>query len=144
MFNTECPICFDNLCFDNLNDKKPIILRCKHRICVECFKEWNKLKNTCPICRESIRRVFKIIFVVKKKRKTNKHIGFIDIKHSIGIKYHNKEFVFPYNELKNMKIFRNVLILNFVKNNKKIQFKLHYQRYVINHIYNMIYAICSK
>lgn len=144
MFNTECPICFDNLCFDNLNDKKIITLRCKHRICVECLKEWNKLKNTCPMCRESIRHVFKIIFFVKKKRKTYKHIGFIALKGTIGIKYCDKEFIFYYNELKNMKILRNLLILNFVKNNKKIQFKLNHQRYVINHIYNMIYAICSQ
>ena len=138
MFNTECPICFENL-----NDKKIITLRCKHRICFECLKEWNKVKNTCPICREPIKRVFKIIFV-EKKRKKNKYIGFIAIKHSIGIKYHNKEFIFSYNELKNMKMLRDLLILNFVKDNKKIQFKLNHKRYMINHIYNLIYTICSQ
>jgi hypothetical protein len=145
MFNIECPICFEDL-----TEKKILTLHCKHKICFDCFKEWYKMKNTCPICRKPLRRVFKILFLDSKSKSRIKFfnkktitIGFISLKEIIGIKYEKKKFIFEYNELKNMKILRNILILNFVKNSKKIQFKLHHQRYILNHIYNVIFNMCS-
>ena len=148
MFNIECPICLEDL-----TEKKILTFNCKHKICFDCLKEWYKMKNTCPICRKPLRRVFKILILDSKsksrikflnKNKKLMAVGLISLKKIIGIKYEKNEFIFEYKELKNMKILRNVLILNFVKNRKKIQFKLHHQRYVLNHIYNSIYNICSQ
>lgn len=47
MYNSECPICYDNL------DKKiHLPFNCNHRICLECN---DSLENReCPLCRAEI------------------------------------------------------------------------------------------
>jgi hypothetical protein len=47
----DCPICFIN--------KDMIEISCgKHKVCLDCWKQWsetgNKIPLTCPLCRESI------------------------------------------------------------------------------------------
>lgn len=42
----ECPICKDE-------EKKTFMTTpCKHKFCMECWNEWKKMSNSCPMCRQ--------------------------------------------------------------------------------------------
>jgi hypothetical protein len=43
----ECQVCMNNIDTENMT-----ILRCGHKFCKECIKEWGKTNPTCPICRK--------------------------------------------------------------------------------------------
>ena len=43
----DCPICHDTI-------KNATICSCVHHFCYDCITSWCKLKNTCPVCNESI------------------------------------------------------------------------------------------
>ena len=40
------------ICYDNIEFKKLVILRCDHYYHKECIKKWLKIHMVCPICRE--------------------------------------------------------------------------------------------
>ena len=50
--NNICKICFNDTEINNF-----INLTCNHKLCKDCFQEWNK---TCPWCREEIQNDLKI------------------------------------------------------------------------------------
>lgn len=45
----ECSICF--LTMKSKESSKLRVLTCKHVFHAKCIEEWNKINNTCPICR---------------------------------------------------------------------------------------------
>ena len=50
-YNNLCPICFDNIIYD----ENIIRLNCNHNYHIDCIKEWLcKNSNTCPLCKESV------------------------------------------------------------------------------------------
>ena len=48
----ECPICYENIEYFNINK-----LKCNHDICITCYKNWyksckiNEVEFKCPLCR---------------------------------------------------------------------------------------------
>ena len=48
MTNQSCPICLSDITDEIKLDG------CNHSYCKECFVNWNKDKNTCPLCRQNI------------------------------------------------------------------------------------------
>ena len=45
IYNSECPICLENVCYGTNLD-------CGHRYHANCIKNWKKTGNdSCPICR---------------------------------------------------------------------------------------------
>ena len=40
------------ICYDNIEFKKLVILRCDHYYHKECIKKWLRIHMVCPICRE--------------------------------------------------------------------------------------------
>ena len=51
MLNIECPVCLEDF-----KEEKILTFNCKHKICFGCFKEWYKMKNTCPTCRNPLEK----------------------------------------------------------------------------------------
>lgn len=45
----DCCICLETM--KNKNRTTLKVLTCKHVFHSKCIKEWNKINNTCPICR---------------------------------------------------------------------------------------------
>ena len=45
----ECCICLERMKTKNRTTLK--VLTCKHVFHTKCIEEWNKINNTCPICR---------------------------------------------------------------------------------------------
>jgi hypothetical protein len=68
MSDNSCIICFDNISIDSSlskkNDnipKKMTKLDCKHNFHTNCIEEWIKTSNTCPICRNVVKKEDHII-----------------------------------------------------------------------------------
>ena len=91
--NQECSICLDNL--DN-NQKK--LKYCNHVFHEDCINEWTHTHNTCPVCREPIKKVMlcKIeshkkfcngLILVKDDFFAFKTIGNIKQKRIISVKF---------------------------------------------------------
>lgn len=51
LFDTDCPICFQNL---KTSTKASMVIRCGHMIHQDCLHEYAKRKPTCPVCRKLI------------------------------------------------------------------------------------------
>ena len=49
-FGDKCPICTEE--FEDIN--KIIQLKCNHIFHKECIEHWEKIKNSCPLCRKPI------------------------------------------------------------------------------------------
>ncbi len=72
-----CAICFDTISIESLlskkNENKPnkmMSLDCKHTYHINCIEEWGKKSNTCPICRNPIKKEEHII--VHQPQNTNR------------------------------------------------------------------------
>lgn len=52
--NDSCPICHDDLDFEN-NADECTITSCNHGFCTSCLDNWLAIKATCPLCRARIR-----------------------------------------------------------------------------------------
>jgi hypothetical protein len=66
--DNTCAICFDTISIESLlskkNENKPkkmMSLDCKHTYHINCIEEWAKKSNTCPICRNPIKKEEDII-----------------------------------------------------------------------------------
>ncbi|XP_014506934.1 RING-H2 finger protein ATL47 [Vigna radiata var. radiata] len=46
----ECGICLEPC-------TKMVLPNCCHAMCIKCYRKWNKLSESCPFCRGSLRRV---------------------------------------------------------------------------------------
>jgi predicted amidophosphoribosyltransferase len=44
----ECPVCYEN--------KRFTTLKCGHTICKDCSTRWFSTKDTCPMCREVVKK----------------------------------------------------------------------------------------
>jgi len=44
----ECPVCYEN--------KRFTTLKCGHTICKDCSTQWFATKDTCPMCREVVKK----------------------------------------------------------------------------------------
>ena len=55
-----CPICMSIPQKDNI-----FITKCNHKFCSSCISEWEKIKNTCPICRTKVKEPWEYIQIVK-------------------------------------------------------------------------------
>jgi hypothetical protein len=49
----DCPIC--------MSRQSQVITNCKHQYCFKCIKKVNEEENKCPMCRNRITDLFKII-----------------------------------------------------------------------------------
>ena len=50
----ECPICYE---LYNSDDRKCLVTKCNHKLCLSCTKEFakrNQVKINCPLCRHEI------------------------------------------------------------------------------------------
>jgi len=45
-----CPVCYSTL--EEAKTTTPAA--CEHQFCQACLDEWNKISNTCPLCRKAI------------------------------------------------------------------------------------------
>ena len=111
----ECSICLHNIKSNNLIETK-----CKHKFHKYCLKEWLKTNNTCPICREPIKRVYSVycenyncntLLSVK-----NKVFGFTDIERE---KF-NK--IFLYNNLQRIKLSKKKILLRIKEDSKMVNY----------------------
>jgi len=59
--NCSCAICKNNIILNGYPTTKIVHTKCNHYFCYNCFAQWMKIKNNCPLCR--------VIFM--------KHIGFV-------------------------------------------------------------------
>ena len=55
-----CSICLDDF---EINDKVCRTKICNHLFHKECLKEWLKTENSCPVCRNIIKRFFKAYLI---------------------------------------------------------------------------------
>eukprot|EP00252_Welwitschia_mirabilis_P009874 TRINITY_DN2278_c0_g1_i4.p1 TRINITY_DN2278_c0_g1~~TRINITY_DN2278_c0_g1_i4.p1 ORF type:complete len:256 (-),score=34.42 TRINITY_DN2278_c0_g1_i4:426-1133(-) len=46
----ECGICFET-------KSKVVLPNCGHAMCINCFRDWNARSESCPFCRDSLKRV---------------------------------------------------------------------------------------
>ncbi|XP_057458635.1 E3 ubiquitin-protein ligase AIRP2-like isoform X2 [Lotus japonicus] len=46
----ECGICMET-------NKKVVLPNCNHSLCVKCFRDWHTRSQSCPFCRDSLKRV---------------------------------------------------------------------------------------
>eukprot|EP00252_Welwitschia_mirabilis_P009876 TRINITY_DN2278_c0_g2_i1.p1 TRINITY_DN2278_c0_g2~~TRINITY_DN2278_c0_g2_i1.p1 ORF type:complete len:194 (-),score=24.47 TRINITY_DN2278_c0_g2_i1:507-1088(-) len=46
----ECGICLDT-------KTKVVLPNCNHAMCMDCYREWNARSESCPFCRDSLKRV---------------------------------------------------------------------------------------
>ncbi|WOL00215.1 hypothetical protein Cni_G08928 [Canna indica] len=46
----ECGICMEA-------NNKIVLPNCNHSMCMKCYREWNARSQSCPFCRDSLRRV---------------------------------------------------------------------------------------
>lgn len=47
----ECGICME------LNSSKIVLPSCNHAMCMKCYKDWHARSQSCPFCRDSLKRV---------------------------------------------------------------------------------------
>ena len=47
-------ICIICLCNYDENIHKIKTLKCNHTLCEDCFNQWYKVKESCPICRKNL------------------------------------------------------------------------------------------
>jgi hypothetical protein len=47
---TECGICMEI-------NSKVVLPNCAHSLCFKCFQDWRRRSQSCPFCRDSIKRV---------------------------------------------------------------------------------------
>ena len=47
-------ICIICLCQYDNNNHKIKTLKCNHTLCENCFAQWYKVKESCPICRRNL------------------------------------------------------------------------------------------
>ncbi|KAL2627292.1 hypothetical protein AAZV13_07G164800 [Glycine max] len=46
----ECGICMDM-------NSKIVLPNCNHAMCLKCYREWRTISQSCPFCRDSLKRV---------------------------------------------------------------------------------------
>lgn len=46
----ECGICMEN-------NTKTVLPDCNHAMCLKCFRDWHARSQSCPFCRDSLKRV---------------------------------------------------------------------------------------
>ncbi|CAL5210830.1 unnamed protein product [Lathyrus oleraceus] len=46
----ECPICLEM-------NNKVMLPNCNHSLCMKCYNDWHKRSQSCPFCRDSLKRV---------------------------------------------------------------------------------------
>ena len=94
---------------------------CKHEFHRECLEDWLKIENSCPLCRNPIKRIYKAYSlnynsdcVLKFK---DNFFEFIDIK--------NKQFYkkFDYKGLKRVIVSKKNIKFSILDNNKMIDYK---------------------
>ena len=52
--NNQDNICIICLCqYDNVSHKVKT-LKCNHTLCEDCFDQWYKIKESCPVCRRNL------------------------------------------------------------------------------------------
>ena len=52
--NNNDNICIICLCQYDNNTHKVKTLKCNHTLCENCFDQWYKVKESCPICRRNL------------------------------------------------------------------------------------------
>ena len=127
MTNQTCPICLSDITYEIKLDG------CNHSYCKECFVNWNKEKNTCPLCRENIIYNFEV-GLNKKNRIMELHHNKIIIYRTKKLKKNDTyDFNGCYMTRKYTKkdVFKEIYYEDFTKlsllNNKTIRF---YNRYL--------------
>ncbi|CAI9087486.1 OLC1v1021563C3 [Oldenlandia corymbosa var. corymbosa] len=46
----ECGICMENM-------SKIVLPNCNHSLCLKCYRDWRSRSQSCPFCRDSLKRV---------------------------------------------------------------------------------------
>ncbi|KAJ7571270.1 hypothetical protein O6H91_01G157200 [Diphasiastrum complanatum] len=46
----ECDICMEK-------NEKMVLPDCTHGLCIKCYKDWNERSQSCPFCRDSLKKV---------------------------------------------------------------------------------------
>ncbi|KAH7439745.1 hypothetical protein KP509_04G074300 [Ceratopteris richardii] len=49
-WDQECGICMEN-------NTKIVLPDCNHAMCLDCFRDWHARSQSCPFCRDSLKRV---------------------------------------------------------------------------------------
>ena len=96
--NFECTICLDVI----ENDKLLTLIGCKHIFHYSCINTWYMKSNTCPICRQNIKDMFRIMFRPNINRFYNKYHNYI-----IELK-ENKILLYKLKKHKKNKVISNL------------------------------------
>tara|TARA_A100001015_G_C15006654_1_gene721016 strand:+ start:904 stop:1419 length:516 start_codon:yes stop_codon:yes gene_type:complete len=124
----ECSICLDVV--ENNDFVK--LINCKHIFHKSCIDEWQKINNTCPLCRKNISNYYRVktssyfrkinnIAEIKENcviiYKTNKNIEEIGIE---NIRNQEVNFILEYFKVKTMKVEKNCIKIYYMEltNNK--------------------------
>ena len=118
--DNECTICLENIenNFTTSFSKKPITLPCGHIFHNKCIGVWLLDKNRCPICRQIVKKRFRVNMDLK-----NKNIcDFTFYNYFFGIKeFGMEEYKLPYSNYSIQEYNSNLFLFKNRSKNKNYQ-----------------------
>ena len=113
----DCPICLEEILSDYVT-----LEECNHKFCKNCFIDWDKHNNSCPLCRHDVVYNFQIKRTNFMKRKyilnfSNTHINIYSIKSNKNNKKKQSNFNDCYidNTITRKKIVKSFHMLELTK-----------------------------